>query len=143
MSKHATVYAIADMPVPFGVRGEVTADNTSIQVSWELLRQGVPICVDLVRVHYQPEGGSEMMYTVDNATATSATLSNLQCNTNYTLWVYAQFGNTGGRSALKMTSLPPRGMQLHFVWHAVYCICICTIASPQPLPFPLMSQLCS
>ena len=143
MNKCATVYAIADMAVPFGVRGEVTADNTSIRVSWELSRQGVPICVDLVRVDYQPEGGSLMMYTVDNTTATSATLLNLQCNTKYTLWVYAHVGDTGGKSASRMTSLPPRGMQLHFIWHAVYCTCICTIASPQPLPFPLMSRLCS
>ena len=29
-----------------------------------------------------------MMYTVDNTTATSATLSNLQCNTEYTILVY-------------------------------------------------------
>ena len=131
MSKHATVYAIADNPVPFGVRGEVTVDNTSIRVSWKWLhQQGVPMCIDLVRVDYQPEGGSLMMYTVGSTIATSATLSNLQCNTEYTLWVYARAGSTGGRSTSRMTSLPPRGMQLHFVWHAVYCICICTIASP-------------
>ena len=65
------------MPAPFGVRAEVTADNTSIRVSWQWSCQGVLTCVDLVRVHYQPEGGSLMMYTVDNTTATSATLPNL------------------------------------------------------------------
>ena len=80
------------MPVPVGVRAEVSADNTSIRVSWEWSRQGVPMCVDLVRVHYQPEGGSLMMYIVDNTTATSATLLNLQCNTKYTVWVYARRG---------------------------------------------------
>ena len=45
-------------PVPFLVRAEVTADNTSVRVSWGWLCQGV---LDLVRVHYQPEGGSLMM----------------------------------------------------------------------------------
>ena len=110
MSKHATVYAIADNPVPFGVRGEVTADNTSIRVSWKWLhQQGVPICVDLVRVDYQPEGGSEMMYTVDNTTATSATLSNLQCNTEYTVWVVPRGGQTGTRSSSRMFAIPARG----------------------------------
>ena len=72
------------MPILFGVRAEVTADNTSIRVSWQWSCQGV---LDLVRVHYQPEGSSLMMYTVDSITATSATLPNLQCNTNYTIWV--------------------------------------------------------
>ena len=60
-----------DIPDPVGVKAEVTADNTSIRVSWQWSSQGVPMCVDLVRVHYQPEGGSLMMYTVDNTTATS------------------------------------------------------------------------
>ena len=50
------------------------------------------MCVDLVRVHYQPEGGSLMVYTVDNTTATSATLPNLQCNTKYTITVVATAG---------------------------------------------------
>ena len=38
-----------------GVRAEATADNTSIRVSWQWSCQGV---LDLVRVDYQPEGGS-------------------------------------------------------------------------------------
>ena len=59
-------------------------------VSWEWPCQGLPLCVDLVRVDYQPEGGSLMMYTIDNTTATSGTLPNLQCNTEYTIWVYAR-----------------------------------------------------
>ena len=32
-----------------------TADNTSIRVSWQWSRQGVLMCVDLVRVHYQSD----------------------------------------------------------------------------------------
>ena len=74
-------YAIthAAIPVPFGVRAEATAGNTSIRVSWQWSCQGV---LDYVRVDYQPEGGSLMSYTVDNTTATSVTLPNLQCNTS-------------------------------------------------------------
>ena len=100
-----------DIPAPVRVRAEATADNTSIRVSWEWSPQGVPMCVDLVRVPYQPEGGSLMMYTVDNTTATSATLSNLQCNTEYTVWVYAE-GRGTIRSASRMASLPARGRHL-------------------------------
>ena len=71
------------------------------------------MCVDLVRVHYQPEGGSLMMYTVDNTTATSATLPNLQCNTKYTIWVHASGGLNGATSDPIRTSLPARGR--HFL----------------------------
>ena len=67
------------------------------------------MCVDLIRVLYQPEGGSLMRYTVDNTTATSATLHNLQCNTEYIIWVYVQGGLTGKRSLSRRVSLPARG----------------------------------
>ena len=86
---------ITDIPAPVRVRAEATADNTSIRVLWEWSGQGLLICLDSVRVDYQPEGGSLMMYTMDSATATSATLSNLPCNTQYTITVVASGGRTG------------------------------------------------
>ena len=67
------------------------------------------MCLDSVRVDYQPEGGSQIMYTVDNATETSATLSNLLCNRQYTISVYAVGGKTGRRSSFTVVSLPARG----------------------------------
>ena len=67
------------------------------------------MCVDLVRVLYQPEGGSLMRYTVGNTTATSATLHNLQCNTEYIIRVYASGGQTGKSSVYRRVSLPARG----------------------------------
>ena len=94
------------------MRAEVTADNTSIRVSWEWSRQGVSMCVDHVRVYYQPEGGSLMMHTVGNTTATSAALTNLQCNTKYTIWVYASGGQINKTSVTRMVSLPARGRHL-------------------------------
>ena len=105
-----------DIPAPVRVRAEVTADNTSIRVSWQWeSRQSLLMCVDLVRVHYQPEGGSLMMYTVGNTTTvTSATLPNLWCNTNYTIWVYVESGSnqTGNTSNPLRVSLPARGMYI-------------------------------
>ena len=92
------------------MRAEATADNASIRVLWEWSGQGLLMCLDSVRVDYQPEGGSLMMYTVDSATATSATLSNLQCNTQYTISVYASGGKTGIRSLTPVVSLPARGI---------------------------------
>ena len=99
-----------DIPLPVGVSAEATTDNTSIRVSWGWSRQGVPKCVNLVRVHYQPEGGSVMMYTVGSTTVTtSGTLVNLQCNKVYSIWVYAGGGLNDARSAPTMFYLPARG----------------------------------
>ena len=83
-----------------------TSDNTSIRVSWQWSHQGVLMCVDLVRVHYQPEGGSLMMYTVDNTTATSATLSNLQNNTCYTIIVVLSAGGHRRESIERTVFVP-------------------------------------
>ena len=130
------------MPTPVQVRAEGTADNASISVSWEWSCQGV---LDLVRVHYQPEGGSLMMFPVDNTTATSATLSNLQCSTKYTIWVYVEGGSnkTGKMSAHTMSFLPARGM--YVLDNLSYSDCYCSLnsytAPPQPLSLLLMSLL--
>ena len=101
------------IPVPVGVGAEATADNTSIRVSWEWSCQGV---VDLVRVHYQPEGGPLMNYTVDNTTEiTNATFHSLQCNTKYTIWVHVRGGPHTSRSPPRMVNLPARGMWVYVV----------------------------
>ena len=94
---------------------EATADSTSIKVSWEwsCQYQGV---LDLVRVHYQPEGGSLMMHTVDSTTATSATLPNLQCNTKYNIWVHASGGLNNSRSLPRMVNLPARGITMFMLY---------------------------
>ena len=104
------VISYTDVPGPFIVRAEVTAENTSIRVSWEWSCQAVPMYVNLVKVNYQPEGGSLMMYTVGNTAATSATLPNLQCDTKYTILVRAIGGQINRTSVPRMVYLPARGM---------------------------------
>ena len=118
---------------------EVTADNTSIRVSWDWSCQGV---IYIVRVEYQPEGGSKMMYTVDNTTSTSATLSNLQCSTEYTILVYVEGGRirTGTRSAHRTVSLPARGMHLPFIWQFTVYMYYCTTPAP-PTPTNITTWL--
>ena len=111
----SSVMSYTDVPGPFIVRAEVTADNTSIRVSWEWSCQGVAMYINHVRVHYQPGGGSLMMYTVGSTTATSATLPNLWCNTKYTMWVHARVGQINRTSAPRMVSLPARGMYRLFI----------------------------
>ena len=75
------------------------------------------MCVNLVRVDYRPEGGSLMMYTVDNTTATSVTLPNLKCSTKYTILVYVVDGShmTGNTSAPRMVFLAARGTYIVYV----------------------------
>ena len=101
------VFHCTAIPILFGVRAEVTADNTSIRVSWEWSCQGV---LELIRVDYRSEGGSLMMYTVGNTTATSATLPNLQCDTKYTISVHVRGSQINKTSASRMVSLPARGI---------------------------------
>ena len=137
------------------MRAEVTADNTSIRVSWEWSRQGVPMCIDLVGVYYQPDGGSLMMYMVDNTTTTSATLPNLQCSTEYNVWVHVASGShmTANVNASRMVALPARGM--YRFYYALYLSVVLLAAKDtfimfilcaslhvlQPLPLPLGSLL--
>ena len=99
------------------------------------------MCVDLVRVDYRPEGGSLMMYTVDNTTATSGTLPNLQCNTEYNISVYVRGGINDTRSAHVVASLSERGIYLVTCKPCHDCTYI--VVSPQPLPLPLKSLLSS
>ena len=132
-----------DIPTPVGVRAEASADNTSIMVSWEWSRQDVPMCVGLVRVNYQPEGGSLMNYTVGSTTAmTNATLPNLQCNTEYIILIYVAGGQTERMSIPRMVYLPARGVQNLFS-QFTHFHCDVTLSHPQPLPLPLRSVFMS
>ena len=83
-----------------------------------------------------------MMYTVDNTTSTSATLSNLQCNTEYIIFVYVEGGRilTGIRSAPRIVSLPARGMHLPFIWHFTVYMYYCTTPAP-PTPTNITTWL--
>ena len=136
---------ITDTPTPVGVRAVPTVGNTSIRVSWEW--QGVPICANNVSVHYQTEGGSLMMYTVNNTTATSATLPNLQCNTEYTVWIHASGDLNNSTSAPEMAFLPARGMNM--LQHFSHCVCTvyCTLyhytTPAPPTPTEVTAQFTS
>ena len=124
-----------DVPGPFIVRAEVTADNTSIKVSWKWLCQGMPMHINLVRVDYQPEGGSLMMHTVGSTTATSATLPNLQCNTKYIIWVRAKGSQINRTSSPRMVSLSARGRHMSRCIFIQFIV-VCNTTSPPAPPTP-------
>ena len=117
------------------MRAEVTADNTSIRVSWGWSCQGV---LDFVRVHYRPEGGSLMNYTVNSVTATSATLPNLQCNTKYTVSVHARGGQINRTSASRMVSLSARGI---YIYHTYITFHTSLVPRPRPAFHQLLPVL--
>ena len=76
-----------------------------------------------------------MMHTVGNTTATSATLPNLQCNTKYTIWVYAKGGQINRTSTPRMVSLPAKGMYMSpciFIQFTVVCNATSPPAPPSP-----------
>ena len=91
--------------------------------------------INRVRVHYQPEGGSLMIHTVDSTTATNTTLPNLPCNTEYTIWVDARGGQINRTSTPRMVSLPARGMyMLRCIF--IQFIVVCNATSPPAPPTP-------
>ena len=102
------IHCCTDIPTPVGVRAEVTADNTSIKMSWGWQSHNASICVNQIIVYYS---GLQMMYTVGNSTAaTSGTLPNLQCNTNYTIRLEARGGRINKWSQPVIVYLPAKGM---------------------------------
>ena len=74
------------------------------------------------------------MYTVDNTTATSTTLPNLQCNTKYTVWVHVRNSQINKTSAPEKVYLPARGMYMLFTpsYSLPYLLCCITPAPPTP-----------
>ena len=83
-----------------------------------------------------------MMYTVSNITATSATLPNLQCDTEYTIWVYARGGLNNSRSVSRMIPLPARGMYIFS--KLTHCLNSTTVPpSAPPTPTEVTAQFTS
>ena len=64
-----------------------------VRVSWRWSSLGsAPNCFNATRVTYHPEGGGDSSLQLSDPAATEATLSGLQCNTNYTITVVATAG---------------------------------------------------
>ena len=72
---------------------EVTAkliNASSVRVIWQWTTSGpASSCFNTTHVTYRPEGGSESSLQLSDPAATEATLTDLQCNTNYTITVVA------------------------------------------------------
>ena len=63
---------------------------SSARVTWQWTSSGpAPNCFNTTTVTYRPEGGGESSLQLSDPAATEATLTGLQCNTNYTITVVA------------------------------------------------------
>ena len=66
---------------------------SSVRVAWQWTSSGpAPNCFNTTHVTYHPEGGSESSLQLSDPAATEATLTDLQCNTSYTIAVVATAG---------------------------------------------------
>ena len=97
---------------------EITAqfmNGSSIMVAWQWSSSGPgPNCFNTTTVTYHPEGGDRSFMQLSNPAATQATLTGLQCNTNYTITVVATAGEhrKENMSVPKIFFVPPRGMSI-------------------------------
>ena len=75
---------------------EVTAqfmDTSSFKVAWQWTNSDpAPSCFNTTRVTYHPEGGGESYLQLRDPAATETILTDLQCNTRYTITVVATAG---------------------------------------------------
>ena len=79
-------------PTPTEVTAQVM-NSSSIRISWQWTSSGpAPDCFNATFVTYCPEGGDESSLQLSGPAATVATLTDLQCNTNYTITVVATAG---------------------------------------------------
>ena len=77
-------------PTPSEVTAQFTSAS-SVRVIWQWTSSGP--APNTTRVTYSPEGGDEFSLQLSGPAATEATLTDLQCNTNYTITVVATAGD--------------------------------------------------
>ena len=97
-------------PTPTGVAAQLKSAS-SVRVTWKWTSSGpAPSCFNTTTVTYRPEGGGESSLQLSDPAATEATLTGLQCNTNYTITVMA----TAGEHRRERTALfPAQGKARH------------------------------
>ena len=69
---------------------------SSVRVAWQWISSGpAPSCFNATTVTYHPEGGDESSLQLSDPAATETTLTDLQCNSNYTITVVTTAGEHG------------------------------------------------
>ena len=94
-------------PTPTEVTSHFTSAS-SVRLAWEWASSGpAPDCFNTTTVTYHPEGGGESFLQLSNPAATKTTLTDLLCNTSYTITVVATAGEHRREG---VTFLPIQGL---------------------------------
>ena len=108
-------------PTPTEVTAEVI-NTSSVRVAWQWTSSGpAPNCFNTTTVTYRPEGGGESSLQLSDPAATEATLTDLQCNTNYTITVVA----TAGEHRREGVAFLPLTLQIQGIlnsWRPVFVV---------------------
>ena len=88
---------------------------STIRVAWQWTNSSpVPNCFNTTHVVYHPEGGGESSsLQLSDPAATEATLTKLQCNTNYTITVVTTAGRHRREGVVRILLLPQQGIPLY------------------------------
>ena len=110
-------YATPAPPTPTDVTAQLTS-TTSVRVIWQWTSSDTaPNCFNTTTLTYRPDGGGESSLQLSDPAATEAILTDLQCNTSYTITVVATAGEYRKEGVML---LPLEGM-LHS-WRFVFVI---------------------
>ena len=94
-------------PTPTGVTAQFTS-TSSVRVTWQWNSSGpAPNCFNTTTVTYRPKGGSESPLELSDPATTGATLTDLHCNTSYTITVVA---TAGVHRSERVMFLQPQGI---------------------------------
>ena len=106
------LYATSAPPTPTEVTTRFM-NASSVRVTWQWISSGpAPNCFTTTTVTYHPEGDGESSLQLSDPAATEATLTGLQCNTNYTITVVATAGEHRRKSVARTVYLPQQGIQI-------------------------------
>ena len=94
------------------------ANASSVRVAWQWTSSGpAPSCFNTTTVTYRSEKGNESSLQLRDPVATEATLTDLQCNTSYTITVVA---TAGEHRREEVTFLSIQGILI--TWRSVFVV---------------------
>ena len=97
--------------------------RVAVMVAWRWdSSDPAPNCFNTTTVTYFPEGGGDSFLQFSNPGATEATLTDLQCTTNYTITVVATTGQHRKEGVATTVYLPLQGVPCSVHVH-LYTLC--------------------
>ena len=110
---------------------------SSVKVAWQW-NSSAPAsdCFNTTTVTYHSEEGGESSLQLSDPAATGATLTDLQCNTSYTINVVATAGEYRRASVAMTVFVPLQGISQHACTYTLICSLENTHLSILDIPTP-------